>query len=88
MSELTERAKRVLANYPSHVAAREQAKILLALVKEVEQAERKQEASLSVAQQYGGIDGAHHKAWVIDQMCRVLAAESYEKFVAENTKES
>ena len=40
-------------------------------------------AALSVAEQFGGIDGAHHKAWVIDQMCRVLAADSYDEFVAD-----
>lgn len=31
------------------------------------------EAAIEIAFQYGGIDGAHHKAWVIDQMLRVLA---------------
>lgn len=30
------------------------------------------EEALSVALQYGGIDGAHHKDWVIDQMVRAL----------------
>lgn len=28
--------------------------------------------ALAVAMQYGGIDGDHHKAWVIDQMVRAL----------------
>ncbi len=28
--------------------------------------------TLALAGQYGGIDGEHHKAWVIDQMVRVL----------------
>lgn len=28
--------------------------------------------ALDVAVMYGGIDGAHHKAWVIDQMVRAL----------------
>lgn len=27
--------------------------------------------ALDIAKRYGGIDGDHHKAWVIDQMCRV-----------------
>ena len=30
------------------------------------------EAALEIARRYGGIDGAHHKAWVIDQMVRAL----------------
>jgi hypothetical protein len=29
-------------------------------------------AALEVAVRYGGIDGAHHKTWVIDQMVRSL----------------
>lgn len=28
--------------------------------------------ALDTAVQYGGIDGAHHKTWVIDQMVRAL----------------
>ena len=28
--------------------------------------------ALQIARNYGGIDGAHHKAWVIDQMVRAL----------------
>jgi len=30
------------------------------------------EEALDMARQYGGTDGAHHKAWVIDQMVRAL----------------
>lgn len=40
------------------------------------------EAALDVAVQYGGIDGEHHKEWVIDQMVRALTGDSYESFVA------
>lgn len=29
-------------------------------------------AALEVAVRFGGIDGAHHKSWVIDQMVRCL----------------
>ena len=39
------------------------------------------EAALGVIEQYGGIDGDHHKAWVIDQMVRAIAGEDYEKLV-------
>lgn len=28
--------------------------------------------ALQIASNYGGIDGDHHKAWVIDQMVRAL----------------
>lgn len=38
-------------------------------------------AALLIAQRYGGIDGAHHKQWVIDQMVRSLTAEMYPYWV-------
>jgi hypothetical protein len=44
---------------------------------------RSREIALDIAKSYGGIDGDHHKAWVIDQMCRALLGEEYEKFVAD-----
>jgi hypothetical protein len=39
--------------------------------------------AIGLAMQYGGIDGAHHKTWVIDQMVRSLAGESYDAIIAE-----
>lgn len=38
--------------------------------------------AIDIAVQFGGIDGAHHKAWVIDQMVRALAGDDYESIVA------
>ncbi len=38
--------------------------------------------ALGIANRYGGIDGAHHKQWGIDQMVRVLTGKSYELWVA------
>ena len=36
------------------------------------------------AYRYGGIEGSHHKQWVIDQMLRkMLGPEEYATFVAE-----
>lgn len=37
--------------------------------------------AMEVARDYSQIDGAHHKAWVIDQMVRVLAGDEYAAFV-------
>lgn len=39
--------------------------------------------SLDLIRQYGGIDGGHHKQWVLDQVVRVLAAKGYAKWVRE-----
>ena len=40
------------------------------------------ENALRVLICYGGIDGAHHKAWVIDQAVRALAGDYYEELIA------
>jgi hypothetical protein len=32
---------------------------------------------------FGGIDGDHHKMWVIDQIIRILAGDEYEALVTE-----
>lgn len=39
--------------------------------------------ALEIAIRYGGIDGDHHKAWVIDQMVRALTDDRYETVVAD-----
>jgi hypothetical protein len=32
----------------------------------------------------GGIDGGHHKQWVLDQVVRTLTGEGYAQWVAEH----
>jgi len=39
-------------------------------------------AAMEFASRYGGIDGDHHKTWVIDQMVRALMGDKYEEWVA------
>jgi hypothetical protein len=39
--------------------------------------------AIEVAVQFGGVDGQHHKTWVIDQMVRELAGDDYERIVAD-----
>ena len=39
--------------------------------------------ALRIAFSYGGTDGDHHKAWVIDQMVRALTGSGYDKWVKE-----
>ena len=41
------------------------------------------EKAINLAVRYGGIDGEHHKAWVIDQMVRVLAGDEYDEIVRD-----
>jgi hypothetical protein len=45
--------------------------------------ENRIERAISLAVQYGGIDGEHHKDWVIDQMVRILAGDDYAEIVRE-----
>jgi hypothetical protein len=39
--------------------------------------------AIDTALTYGGIDGCHHKQWVIDQMLRQLSQERYEEIIKE-----
>jgi hypothetical protein len=41
------------------------------------------ELATRLAMEYGGIDGAHHKTWVIDQMVRVLVGDRYDEVIAD-----
>jgi excisionase family DNA binding protein len=41
------------------------------------------EQVLDLITQYGGIDGAHHKQWLLDQIVRILTGDGYENWVAE-----
>jgi hypothetical protein len=46
------------------------------------EAQQRIKAAVTLAARYGQIDGAHHKAWTIDQMCRALLGDDYAAFVA------
>lgn len=52
------------------------------LERQLEDARRRSIAALETAIAHGGVDGAHHKDWVIDQMVRSLAGAEYRDFVA------
>ncbi len=41
------------------------------------------EKALNLAFELGQVDGAHHKAWVIDQMVRALTGDDYERWVSD-----
>ena len=43
----------------------------------------KEQKALDLIEQYGGIDGAHHKDWVLDQVARILLGEGYEAWVVD-----
>lgn len=40
--------------------------------------------ALDLINRYGGIDGEHHKQWVIDQVVRILAGDDYADWVAQH----
>lgn len=39
--------------------------------------------ALGLIRQYGGIDGEHHKQWVLDQVVRALTGDNYAAWVVE-----
>lgn len=41
------------------------------------------ELAINTIVRHGGHDGDHHKAWVLDQVMRQLAAEKYDGIVRE-----
>lgn len=43
--------------------------------------------AIAIAIKYGSIDGDHHRAWVIDQMVRVLSGDDYERLISEECSE-
>ena len=42
------------------------------------------EKALDCAMEYGGIDGEHHKMWVIDQMVRILSGKNYDHLIKDH----
>lgn len=51
---------------------------VLSLIKEQN---KKIEKVLDLIFEYGQIDGAHHKMWVIDQIVRILTGDKYKEWV-------
>jgi hypothetical protein len=41
-------------------------------------------AALDMIHKYGGIDGGHHKQWVLDQVVRALTGDKYAKWVEDH----
>ena len=44
--------------------------------------EKRVNEALDIIHCYGGIDGAHHKQWVLDQVVRALTGDEYAAWVA------
>lgn len=63
------------------------APFLMARVEELEAEEKRLrgvvEATVEVARAYGGHDGDHHRAWVVDQMVRALMGDGYAEWVKD-----
>lgn len=39
--------------------------------------------AMEIIERFGGIDGAHHKTWVIDQVARKLKGVDYDQWVID-----
>jgi hypothetical protein len=44
---------------------------------------QRRDEALEIARRFAGFPQAHKKAWVIDQMCRILLGDEYEAFVKD-----
>lgn len=47
---------------------------------------KKAETALDIILRYGGIDGAHHKQWVLDQVLRALTGPEYDAWVTAHNE--
>ena len=47
---------------------------------------KKLEEVIAVIEQYGGIDGGHHKQWVLDQVVRIALGDKYPQWVIDMEK--
>lgn len=45
------------------------------------EAQTREQRVLDLIVDYGSIDGAHHKQWVLDQIIRVIIGVNYEAFI-------
>ena len=55
--------------------------IIEKLQKETEEKDKQIKKALDLIFEYGQIDGGHHKAWVIDQIVRILIKDKYDEWV-------
>ena len=55
--------------------------IIEKLQKENEEKDKQIKKALDLIFEYGQIDGGHHKAWVIDQIVRILIKDKYDEWV-------
>lgn len=43
----------------------------------------KNKSAIDLIMRYGGIDGSHHKQWLLDQVLRVLSENNYDNLIKE-----
>ena len=43
----------------------------------------KEDSVLSLITEWGGIDGGHHKQWLLDQIVRALTGDRYDKWISD-----
>jgi len=49
----------------------------------ISEEQKKINGAIELKERYGGIDGDHHKTWVIDQVARVLLGDQYPQWVID-----
>lgn len=72
-----DRARKHLKETKTNSAIRARSEVIAAMAARLD-------AAVAVCIRYGGIDGEHHKTWVIDQVLRVLLTDQYDRVIAES----
>ncbi len=80
-----EQLRQILAEVKAEVEANRRRRINMIELKpnSAEWANEKIRQALVMLIEYGQTDGAHHKAWVIDQVVGILAGSEYDHIIAE-----
>jgi hypothetical protein len=48
--------------------------------------EKRNQKAIELIEQYGYIDGGHHKQWLLDEILRALLGDEYDKWIEEYQK--
>lgn len=81
IKELKEHCERQLNKLPKGSKTYEEHLLTLNIIETLKEKDKQIEKVLDLIFEYGQIDGGHHKAWVIDQILKILTKDKYDEWV-------
>lgn len=81
IKELKEHCERQLNKLPKGSKTYEEHLLTLNIIETLKEKDKQIEKVLDLIFEYGQIDGGHHKAWVIDQIVKILTKDKYDEWV-------